>query len=259
MSTLRPAPPVVVIEGVIGAGKSVLTCALAGSAHKRGLETCVVPEPVKVWENSGALKKFYENPKDNAYAFQTFVYATRVVAIADAVRDSPHADLYLLDRSPATDRVFMAAQDVSPVERAMYETWCDTYDRMQPLDLRRATAVYLQTPVATCMERIMRRGRAGELDFNPGQDRSLGQGHVASRSRALPLGVTTAYQTVLAQRHDEFLLGVGGAPPTCPYGRVVCVPAAVAAGDFTMGGSDREAIADAVLDSVLGVNAPAHM
>ena len=239
-------PLVIVIDGAIGAGKTEFTNALVEEAAKRvkadgrRLLACAVPEPVKLWEDVGALPLFYRDPQRYAYTFQTYVYATRVTAIADAVRDNPHADIFVLDRSPATDRVFMDAQDVSPVERAMYDTWCNAHDRMLPIDLRRATGVYLQTSLETCMARVARRARGGDAATDRGLDRG-----------ALPLGVTTAYQAELIRRHDAFLLGADGAPPTCPYRRVVCVPAAVADADFTVGSPDRAAIANALLDELL--------
>jgi deoxyadenosine/deoxycytidine kinase len=182
---MRAQERIVVVEGEIGAGKTELCRALAGELERRGHSVALVLEPVDRWSEVGILPLFYADRARYGYSFQTYVYATRVMAIAAAVREKPDADFYILERSPATDRIFMELQRglVPDVEMRMYADWCDAFRLMLPLDLTRADVLYLKPSIDACMARQRSRGRAGE-------DASL-----------------EAYQRELRRAHEAFLLG----------------------------------------------------
>lgn len=212
----NPAAQVFVIEGEIAAGKTELARAVAEALRARGREVCLALEPVDRWREAGILQKFYADPGRHGYGFQTYVYATRVAAIADAVARQPDADVYLLERSPATDMIFMELQRglVDPVEMAMYAAWCDAFRRALPLDLAAARVLYLRTSLDRCMSRLARRGREGEI-----------AGAELSTDGSATGGVSIGYQARLRRAHEAFLLGRGEGVaefplmPACPYAR----------------------------------------
>jgi deoxyadenosine/deoxycytidine kinase len=217
------APRVIVIEGEIAAGKTELVRALTAAFGARGLRAVPVYEPVEAWRRAGLLDAFYRDPARWAYTFQTFVFATRVLAIRAAVAANPGADVFVLERSPATDPLFMALQQVTAQERAAYRAWCEAYAAALPLDLAAARVLYLAPALGTCMRRLAARGRGEEA------------------------GVSADYQARLRRAHLQYLFGeAGDAPldlPPSPFRDVVRVPAELAEADFR-GGGDPAALAE---------------
>jgi deoxyadenosine/deoxycytidine kinase len=211
----KPGARVFIIEGEIAAGKTELTKAIGAELRSRGLKVVLVFEPVHKWREVGVLRKFYDDPSRWGYGFQTYVFATRVLEIVQAVTAEPDADIYLLERSPATDMIFMYAQRslVDPVEMQMYATWCDAFLLMLPIDLPSAKVLYLQTSLKQCMERLASRAREEEIR----EKQLAASGGVTIED--LPTGpvsdgtsvggVSIEYQRHLRALHEAFLLGHG--------------------------------------------------
>lgn len=224
---------VFLVEGEIAAGKTALVRELGAALRARGLRVCGILEPVNEWRRVGILAKFYRDPARYGYAFQTYAFATRVLTIAGAVAASPDADVYLLERSPATDGVFWALQAgvVDPVEAAMYPVWCAAWQRMLPVDLAQAQVLFLRTSPAVCRQRLADRDRAEEM---PG---------------AAGGGVSAEYAQRLRTAHEVFLLGgdaarsAAGLPPR-PFPREAVreVPAALADRNFRDPGPERDSV-----------------
>lgn len=192
-------PRILVIEGEIAAGKSTLLARLAEHLRGKGHRVATVAEPVAEWVSAGILQKFYGDPERYAYEFQTFVYTTRIQAIVrELAGASP--DVVVLERSPASDRMFMAIQNVDGTTRTMYEAWAGIHDLLLPFPLRDAEAIYLAPSLAECARRLRRRDRPGEVAGD-------GDDH----------GVTDGYQHRLRAAHEAFLVGAVGAPRTAPY------------------------------------------
>jgi len=196
-------PKVIIIEGIIAAGKTALAIALDEWLRAQGRETRLVLEPVGLWEEIGILARFYADPTKWAYSFQTFAYATRVMAIERACRDASagsgtggnsgagkDAPVIILERSPETDRIFMSilADTIDPIETAMYRTWCGAWQ--PPFTVRDCGVVFLDPTVKTCMQRLQNRDRPGEI-FTDSDTK----------------GVTSDYQTRLRMGHEALLLG----------------------------------------------------
>lgn len=209
---------VIIIDGIIGAGKTVLATCLADELESRGWNVCVILEPVKQWVDVGILQLFYSDPVRYGYSFQSFVYATRIMAIELAVRMKPHADFYILERSPVTDAIFMELQRgvIDPVEFKMYESWRQALKTV--LSLETAQVLFLRTSLETCMSRIALRNRDGEI-----RDGEIRDGGV--RDGALPAtatgGVSIEYQRRLQRAHEAFFqrLHKEDFPlmPECPF------------------------------------------
>lgn len=222
----NPRARLIIVDGIIGAGKTELCRALAASLRSSGLVVSLALEPVDRWSEVGILEAFYADRARYGYSFQTFAFATRIKAIADAVRATPAADVYILERSPATDRIFMELQRglVPPVEMAMYAEWCAAYESMLPIDLSKATVIFLKPQVETCMARQLARARSGES---------------ASME---------AYQRVLQRAHEAFFLGdhADEFPHMCaspfPRSSVVVLGAHLADLDFKNEGAEKETV-----------------
>ena len=155
----------IVIEGVIGAGKSSLTRLLADRLGGRLLLEEVEENPF--------LKDFYT---DRArYAFQTqmhFLFSRyqqqRELRQQDLFREKTVAD-YLFQK----DRIF-ANLNLSDKELALYEKvvgWLE-------LEVTRPdVVVYLQASTDTLMERVAKRGRPFERDMDKSYMQALNEAY----------------------------------------------------------------------------------
>jgi deoxyadenosine/deoxycytidine kinase len=181
------AKKIYIIDGEIGAGKTTLVRSLTAHYIDIGLDVCTIPEPVHLWNETGILQKFYADPVRYTYSFQTYATMTRVKAITDAFIKQPNADVYIVERSPATDKLFMELQrtSIEPIEVKMYDTWCDTWNQLLPIDIEKmAQPIYLKTSINSCMDRVHVRNRDGEK-----------------------CGVTADYQQKLRLIHEAFFEG----------------------------------------------------
>jgi hypothetical protein len=187
---------------------------------------------VAQWKDTGILQAFYGDPTRYAYSFQTYVFATRILAIHAAMAAKPSADMCIFERSPVTDPIFMCLQAVEPLERAMYSTWCEAWRGMSTVDYSQATALYLRTSPEVCMARVASRAREGEILPHGAEIRP--RGTVATATAAG--GVSPEYQALLRRAHEAFFLGLhpGLFPslPPNPIRRVIEVSPLVADGDY---------------------------
>jgi len=190
-------PVVVVIDGIIAAGKSSLKDILVAWWKRCGYHVGVIDEPLKDWEKSGRLKQFYADPKRRAYQFQTRVFHDRikcVQAVVQKMEDSearPH--IYLMERSIFTDVLFMKMLHGSgTVDDTEFEDYMNLWSMwMQLMPFRPKLFVYLKPSIEAVMQRLRNRSRDGESS------------------------VTEEYQRRLESTHDEFLKpgpvpGIGG-------------------------------------------------
>lgn len=228
---LNPRSRIFTVEGVIAAGKTELAKSLAAGLEARGLDVCLVLEPVDQWKSAGVLQAFYKDPARYAYSFQTYVFATRVIAIHTAMAAKPHADVYIFERSPVTDPVFMSLQQVEPLEKIMYESWCSAWKAMNSVDYSQATAIYLCTSPETCTARLTSRAREGEIAATT-------EPADAELSPATG-GVSVEYQALLRRAHDAFYLrkNMEEFPnlPANPITNVIVVRPEIADSDFRHG------------------------
>src|SRR5579872_4497303 len=94
-SALAPERRTIILDGIIGSGKSTLLDALFRALTAAGYKVAVVPEPIAEWRKAGIFERFCKDPKRHAYEFQTFAFATRVLAMHRAVKNIPDADIVL--------------------------------------------------------------------------------------------------------------------------------------------------------------------
>ena len=154
-----------IIEGPIGAGKTTLLKYLYEYFTKLGYKTAICLEPVDLWEKIGILGKFYQNPERYSYIFQSFVYITRIDKIKEMFKTCPNYDIYLIERSPLSDKLFMAIQHNDLMELEMYKNWCNTFDQLLPFDLSNVKLIYLKPDIEICQQRIAKRNRSSESNI----------------------------------------------------------------------------------------------
>lgn len=187
-----PNPLVIVIDGIIGAGKTeLINKCLVPILSERGYRITVIPEPVNKWKESGILERFYEDPKRWAYHFQTKAFLDRVNlsnVLYRKYRDV--TDIFILERSIFTDNLFMEvlhdSKTIDDLEYDDYKEWWSMWSNVMPFEPD--IFVYLRPSIDECMNRVSERDRGGEiLDDTK--------------------GVTKSYQSLLLEKHDAFLGG----------------------------------------------------
>ena len=161
----KTQPIVLVIEGVVGAGKTNLLSVLTDYFTQQGLKVCAIPEPVDLWEEIGILKKFYSDIPRYAYEFQTFTFVSRLKKIIEYYETNSDADIYILERSIFSDRHFFVEMlhqqhHLDDVQMKMYEEWWEMWYRINPLFP--SAFVYLKPSLDECMKRVKTRARDGE-------------------------------------------------------------------------------------------------
>lgn len=143
-----------VIEGLIGVGKTTLARLLQ---EERGAELVLEPH-----ENNPFLEPFYRDPQRYALPVQMYFLLTRWRQI-DRIRQlGLFAPWIVSDYTFEKDRLF-AEKTLSPDELALYDRFAQSLGEKVPSpDL----VVILHAPIPVLLERIRKRGVAGEDRIN---------------------------------------------------------------------------------------------
>ena len=168
----------IVLDGLIGAGKSTLIKLLATRLNQNGYRAKAILEPVELWKSTGALQHFYNNIHEHAYEFQTFVYVTRIKEMLKSIKENPDTDIFILERSTFTDKhVFfeMLKKDMIPTRITMYYEWCELWDKLYPK--KPEIFVYLDTSVETSHSRLINRNRSEETNISQDYLKALETAH----------------------------------------------------------------------------------
>jgi len=171
-------PIIVVISGIIGAGKTTLINLLGHKLTQEGLKVVIVKEPVDEWKTSGILQEFYANVPRWGYTFQAEAFRSRIMTIRKAL-ENPGADIVLMERSPWDDKIFMEmlrdTEKITEMEWKLYLGWCEMWELLLPVtpDL----FILLAPPVEECQKRVRSRGRPGEDKISDDYQSSLEEYH----------------------------------------------------------------------------------
>jgi len=177
---------VVVVDGIIAAGKSELLKCLKINLELRGKKVVLVKEPVDLWKSDGMLELFYKDPKRWGYHFQTKAYVDRVKECQvqyDKYEETP--DIYLLERSIFSDPLFMEMlhEDnmVTDMEMKHYKDWWKMWSSVMPFmpDI----FLWLNPDLDICMQRLAERARNGEEGISREYQERLLNKHRAFFSR----------------------------------------------------------------------------
>ena len=168
----------IIVDGLIGAGKTTLIKLLAMNMNACGYRTKAILEPVDVWKQTGALEMFYSDIPKHCYEFQTFTLITRIQRLLQKINMNDKTEYYLIERSPMTDKyvfVEMMKDIMGPIRMKMYNTWWNMWSSMIPF--KPTLYVYLDTNIDDAINRLVERARSGEIVSNEYQTQLQKQHH----------------------------------------------------------------------------------
>lgn len=170
------SPIVVVIDGIIGAGKSVFIYDYFVKVYP---DAVIVDEPLTKWKDEGTLKRFYDDPSRRAYQFQTRVFHDRIMECRNKYRENPHAKLFVLERSIFTDVLFMKAMKKDGlIDESEYKDYMDLWKMWSELmPFKPSLFIYLSPEIEVAMNRLKSRGREEEMLISREYQLSLKEVH----------------------------------------------------------------------------------
>jgi deoxyadenosine/deoxycytidine kinase len=159
----------VVVEGSIGAGKSTLIKYMK-ELDKAYNKIEFYEEPVDQWMNfqgHNLLQEFYKDPKENAFALQSYINLTKVKQFVSKT----NKPIRLFERSLASSQkcfmpILFKNELLSAKETDILKSWADTLSEWFPNQLKIDKVIYLQTNPDKCLERISQRNRSEESNIS---------------------------------------------------------------------------------------------
>jgi deoxyadenosine/deoxycytidine kinase len=179
----KKTPKVIIIEGIIGSGKTTLIHNLKAILEARGKTVTIAVEPVDKWVSSGLLGLFYSDKQRYAYTFQTAVFVDQSRVYNDAIKSN--TDVILLERSLLSNTIFAENLhdngDMNDLEFRLYQDWSSFWGEtgIFPPNL----FVYLNPIVEVAMERTRSRARRGEAGISEEYQRQIKEKHDAIFSK----------------------------------------------------------------------------
>lgn len=146
----------IVVEGVIGVGKTSLTKLLSTRTEGR--------LNLEVVEENPFLSNFYQDRAAHAFQTQIFFLLSRFRQQQDLFQHDLFSKVMLSDYLFAKDRIF-ANLNLSDDELALYNQLASILEQRV---LKPDLVIYLQARTQVLLQRIQWRGRAFEQDMDPG-------------------------------------------------------------------------------------------
>jgi len=194
ISQLRDDLRYIVIEGVIGAGKTTLATMLA----KRFGARLVLEE----FEQNPFLERFYANPERWAFQTQMTFLAARFRQQKQLLDRDLFHQVVVSDYAFDKDRIF-ARLTLKGDELWLYES---LYGLMEPNIPTPDLIVYLRSTPERLLQNIRLRGRAMERNMDPDYIRALTEAYdeYFLRYKESPLLVVDATHIDFVKRPEEF-------------------------------------------------------
>lgn len=144
--------PIIVVSGIIGAGKTTLTQQLSKQLGYEPFFECVETNPY--------LEDFYKNKKRHAFAMQMFLLTKRFRAYQNVLWGDKPA---ILDRSLFEDVLFAEClREEGAIDPRDWETYINHFDVMKSFIRYPDVIVYLRVTPELAMERVSLRARDAE-------------------------------------------------------------------------------------------------
>lgn len=166
--------PIISLLGNIGAGKTTLLKRLENDPRVLNKDFVIVYEPVDLWtkpidlesgkSDHSILEMFYKDNQRYAFTFQMFTLQTRFENLVNVAQKNPNKIL-ICERCPISDYKIFAqmlydAKTINNQEFMVYKKWFDMMFNMLKLNI--VGIAYLNVPISTCADRIIKRDRKGE-------------------------------------------------------------------------------------------------
>lgn len=173
------------IEGNIGAGKTTLIESLEKNPNlivkllqknSKNIDAnidisriCLLREPVDIWstvkdaDGFSILENFYKDPKKWSFAFQVMAFTTRLSEMRRIIKENPHCDTLICERSLEADCHIFAKMLYKDglIDAMSYEIYLRMYREFSE-EFALDGVIYLSTPPNVCFERVSKRAREGE-------------------------------------------------------------------------------------------------
>lgn len=151
---------ILILEGIISAGKSTAGLELAKECRKMGIKTKFYPEPLC----QPLLKLFLSNQKKYAFVFQTTMLCKRQQIYQDAYRESQNGTFCIIDRSLHGDYCFAKMHNSNGNIDA--DEW-NTYLKLLKDEsfIHPDYLIYLKVSSSTALSRCAKRDRDGESAY----------------------------------------------------------------------------------------------
>lgn len=148
-------PRYVVVEGVIGVGKTTLVNRLAQRLNAHTV--------LEIFEENPFLAKFYEDKERHAFATEMFFLLSRYQ------QQETFAQVDLFERHSISDYLFpksrlFASLTLSEHELALYDR---VYSILTAQVLKPDLVIHLRAPLPVLLDRVRSRGREYELNMDP--------------------------------------------------------------------------------------------
>lgn len=151
----------VVVEGVIGVGKTTLVERLAGALAARVV--------LEAFEDNPFLADFYRDREAHALSTQLFFLMSRFRQQEALAQQDLFSPVTLADYLFEKDRIF-ADLTLAEAERAIYR---QLFEVLRPRVPAPDLVIYLRAEHAVLMDRIASRGRTYEVGIDPGYIQAL--------------------------------------------------------------------------------------
>lgn len=183
----------IVIEGPIGVGKTTLTKAFSQRLAAR--------EVFEVFEENPFLANFYQDRRRWAFQTQSFFLLSRFRQQLELAQEELFRRRTVADYLFAKDRIF-AALTLDDAELSLYDKM---FEALAPRLARPDVVVYLRARTDVLLDRIARRARAYEADFDRGYLGDLAQSYdrFFGRYADTPLVVADTTDLDLVNYPDE--------------------------------------------------------
>ena len=143
---------ILVLEGLIGVGKSTLGRSLFRYFKKKGIDVHWMPEPI----NEKLLKLYLSNMQKYAFPFQVIVARERIQIYREAARLAEQGKFVIIDRGLPGDLAFAYMQKTKGFfTEEEFGVYLGLIDEEYPVP---NTIIYLDCTVETAWKRILVRG-----------------------------------------------------------------------------------------------------